>query len=270
MKTAALKFNTRSTVELPFSPALANPNVVPNVLEPKILQVQTTLCCLCCKSGPISITARIPRKGFCIGVDAVPFEVDIENGSNRQVWYLQAKLVKTVVYTAEGHHRYDHKTVAFVNSDPIEPGRSLLWKPSPLAIPATEPTISNCKIIQLNYSLRVRGVISTAIVDPHVDFDLFLGNVPLNSTGQQLPAAPGSIEPASFGYQKTPVPSTAQYPAPPPASGSLPPYPVGPPPGTVQPPPPSALSSAYPPQPVFNAPPPTTGLPPGFVDPIKR
>ena len=269
VKTAVLKFDKRSTVELPFSPALVNPNVVPNVLEPKILQVQKTLCCLCCKSGPISITARMPRKGFCIGVDAIPFEVDIENGSNRRVRYLQAKLVKSVVYTAEGNHQYDHWTVAFVNSDPIEPGRSLSWKPSLLAIPATEPTISNCRIIQLNYSLKVQGVISGAI-NPHVDFDLFLGNVPLNSTGQQLPAVPGSIEPPSFGYQEPPIPSMAQYPAPPPASEGLPPYPVGPPPGSVQPPQPSAPPSAYPPQPVFTAPPPVTGLPPGFVDPIKR
>ena len=172
-----------------------------------------------------------------------------------------------MVYTAEGHHRYDHKTVVFVNS---EPGRSLSWKPSPLAIPATEPTISNCKIIQLNYSLRVQGVISVAIVDPHVDFDLFLGNVPLNSTGQQLPAAPDSVKPPSFGYQEPPIPSImVQYPAPPPASDGIPPCPVGPPPGSVQPPP-SAPPSAYPPQPVFNTPPPATGLPPGFVDPIKR
>ena len=208
----------------------------------------------------------MPRKGFCIGVDAIPFEVDIENGSNRQVRYLQAKLVKSVVYTARGHHQYDHKTVASANSDPIEPGRSLSWKPSPLAIPTTEPTMSNCKIIQLNYSLRVQGVISGAI-NPHVDFDLFLGNVPLNSTGQQLPAAPGSIEPALFGYQ---APPTAQYPPPLPASDGIPPYPVGPPPGSVQPPPRSAPPSVYPPQPAFTAPPPATGLPPGFVDPIKR
>ena len=272
VKTAALKFNKKSTVELPaFLPALVDPNVVPNVLEPKILQVQRTLCCLCCESGPISITARIPRKGFCIGVDAIPFEADIENGSNRRVRYLQAKLLKRVSYAAEGHFHSEQMTVASVNSDPIQPGRSLSWKPSPLAIPATLlPTFSNCRIIELRYCLRVEAVISGAF-NPCVDFDhLFLGNVPLNNTDQQLPTAPASIEPASFGYQEPPIPSTAQYPAPPPASETLPPYPVGPPPGSVQPPQPSAPSSAYPPQPVFNAPPPATGLPPGFVDPIKR
>ena len=227
VKTAALKSNKKSTVELPFSPALVNPNVVPNVLEPKILQVQKTLCCLCCKSGPISITARMPRKGFCIGVDAIQFEADIENGSNRQVRYLQANLVKSVVYTAQGDHRRDVKNMVVVNSVSIQPGMSLSWKPSPLAIPATEPTINNCGVIQLHYSLRVQGVITGAI-NPYVEFDLFLGNVPLNSTDQQLPAAPGSIEPASHGYQELPIPSTAQYPTPPPASGSPPPYPVGP------------------------------------------
>ena len=228
VKAAALKFNKKSTVELPYSPALVNPNVVPNVLEPKILQVQKTLCCLCCASGPISITARIPRKGFCIDVDAVPFEVNIENGSNRRVRYLEANLVKRVKYTAQGHHRYHNISMASVKSDPIEPGKSLSWKPSPLAIPATEPSFSNCRIIQLRYSLWILGVI-TAAIPPQLDFDLFLGNVPLNSTDQQLsPAAPCSSEPALFDYQESSIPSTAQYLPPPPANGGPPPYPVGP------------------------------------------
>ena len=111
IKTAALKFNTKFAVELPYSPAIAaDPSLTPGVLEPKILQVQKTLCCLCCASGPISITARIPRSGYCIGVgDTIPLEVDIENGSSRQIRQLQAILIRMVTYIAQGHHRPEPK-----------------------------------------------------------------------------------------------------------------------------------------------------------------
>ena len=106
-------------------------------------------------------------------------EVDIENGSNRRIRQLVAQLQKRVVYTAQGHHLHSIKTIAEVASDPIEPGNSRSWQPPPLPVPATEPTIASCSIIQVNYYLKITAAISGAI-NPHVDFVLFLGNVPLS------------------------------------------------------------------------------------------
>ena len=188
VKASALKRNKRITARVAVAPVV-DPNIVPNVRIPKVLQVEKTLCCLCCASGPISLTARVPRTGFCIVQDAIPFEVDIENGSNRQIRQLVAQLQKKVVYTAQGHHRHSIKTVAGVASDPIEPYSSRSWR-APLPVPATEPTIASCSIIQVNYYLKIKASISGAI-DPHVDFVLFLGNVPLSgvedATISQLP-----------------------------------------------------------------------------------
>ena len=189
VKASALKRNKRITARVAVAPVV-DPNIVPNVRLPKVLQVEKTLCCLCCASGPISLTARVPRTGFCIVQDAIPFEVDVENGSNRQIRQLVAQLQQRVVYTAQGHHRYSIKTVAGVASDPIEPHSSRSWRSPPLHVPATEPTIASCSIIQVNYYLKIKASISGAI-DPHVDFVLFLGNVPLSgvedATISQLP-----------------------------------------------------------------------------------
>ena len=178
VRASALKRNERITAQIAVAPVV-DPNTVSNVRLPKVLQVEKTLCCLCCASGPISLTARVPRTGFCIVQDAIPFEVDIENGSNRRIKQLVAQLQKQVVYTAQGHHQYSMKTVAGVASDPIEPGNSRSWRPPPLPVPATEPTIASCSIIQVNYYLKIKAAISGAI-NPHVDFALFLGNVPLS------------------------------------------------------------------------------------------
>ena len=191
VKASALKRNKRITSRVAVT-SVVDPNIVPNVRLPKVLQVEKTLCCLCCASRPISLTARIPRAGFCIIQDATPFEVDIENGSNRQIRQLVAQLQQRVVYTAQGHHQHSIKTVARVASDPIEPHSSRSWRPPPLPVPATEPTIgiTRCYIIQVNYYLKIKASISGAI-NPHVDFLLFLGNVPLSgvegATISQLP-----------------------------------------------------------------------------------
>ena len=93
VKVSALKQNKRITARIAVT-SVVDPNIVPNVRLPKVLQVEKTLCCLCCASGPICLTARVPRTGFCIIQDAIPFEVDIENGSNRQIRQLVAQLQK--------------------------------------------------------------------------------------------------------------------------------------------------------------------------------
>ena len=232
VKAAALKINKRFAVQIPYTPVV-DPNADPNLKVPKILQKEKTLCCLCCVSGPISLTARVSRTGFCIGQGAIPFEADIENGSNRRIGYLQAQLQRKVMYTVQGRHRYDVKTLAKVSSDPIEPGNSLSWRPPPLPVPATEPTITNCSIIQVLYYLKIQASISGAI-NPHVDFLVFLGNVPL-----------GGIEGATVTQPLPSAPVPAAY---------------GPPRSAFTGPPPSG----------FTGPPPSTGLPPGFIDPIKH
>ena len=55
--------------------------------------------CLCCKSGPLSITLYTDRGGYCpgesIGVSAV-----INNNSNNEVLGLEFQLIEVIVYIA--------------------------------------------------------------------------------------------------------------------------------------------------------------------------
>ena len=255
---SALKFNKKFSVEVPYVPVV-DLNFTAEVFEPKILQVQKTVCCLCCASGPISLTARIPRSGFCIGIDAIPFEVDVENGSNRHIRWLQALLIRRVIYFAQGNRHFEVRNIGHLNNNtPIQPGNSTSWKPPPLPIPNTGPVFTTCKIIQLKYFLRVQARLDYA-VNPHVEFDLLLGNVPMRGIEGSQPFPSPSAPPA-----------TAPYPAHVPSQGTpysadpTPPYPLDP---TPYPPAPYLQPI---PQPAAFAPPPPTGLPPGFVDPIKR
>lgn len=42
-----------------------------------------TICCLCCKSGPITGTLKVNRIGYVPG-ESIYFEVSIQNLSNRE------------------------------------------------------------------------------------------------------------------------------------------------------------------------------------------
>ena len=155
------------------------------VLQPRILQVQKTLCCFCCASGPISLTVRIPRTGYCCtGNDAIPLEVDIENGSNRRIRFLKANLKRFVVYIAQGRSVHDRDIIARTKSDTaIRAGQSLTWRPPPLSIPETVASFTTCSIIKLRYYLKVQAVVFGSC-NPNVKFDLVLGNVPIQGSDQ--------------------------------------------------------------------------------------
>ena len=186
---SAKKQNKRLSTRVDVAP-IVDPNTIPGVSLPKVLQVEKRFCCLWCASGPITLRACLPRTGYCIVQDAITFEVDIDNGSNRSIRKLVARLLRLVVYTAQGHHRYDTQTLAMVASNPIEPGISRFWRPS-LPVPATVPTTTSFCIVKVKYYLKIQACISGSHTsNPHVDFDLFFGNVPLSGIEVAIDQSP--------------------------------------------------------------------------------
>ena len=194
----------------------------PDLLQPKSMEVQKTLDSFCCTSGPIVITARIPRTGYCIQLDSIPVEVSVENGSSREIQKIIASIHKLVTYTAQGQDRCDIHEVTSVGSQPVRPHDTVIWQPPPIAIPDSPATSTYCSILQINYILRVKAAVTWAInaskVIPTIDIPLVLGNVPLEP-GQQPggPLLQQELEPlppeASTPYYQQPqlpmsIPST--------------------------------------------------------------
>lgn len=217
----------------------------PNLLQPLSMEVRKTICCWFCASGPIVITATVPRTGYCIQKDTIPVEVSIENGSNKSIRQIYVSIHKLVHYTAQGHHRYDNITVGSVaSSGPIEAHHSTVWRPSPpLTVPDTVVTSIGCGILQVNYTLHVVGAVSWAL-SPVIDIPLVLGNVPLED---QLGGPPQEI-----GFSQPPLTGF-----PPPSAPSMFPQPTVDQFGGI-------------PLQTYAPPPPTSQLPIGFVDPIKK
>ena len=192
---------------------------------------EKTLCCLCCASGPISLSAKTDRGGYCPG-ESIAISTEGENHSNRRITCVRATLKQVVVYYARGHSRVSGKIIQRIEGPGIEPGATSNWSNELLPIPATVPSISYCRILNLSYVLTVTLGIPRAI-DLHVTIPITVGNVPFRGG-----------EPSAVGTNNFSAQPSAPYP--PPAANPYPPVsnpypPVGPPGGGLN------YSSAYPP-----------------------
>ena len=207
----------------------------PDLLQPKSVEVQKTLGCLCC-TGTIVITVVTPRTGYCIQQDRIPVEVTIENGSIREIRQIYIRIKKSVHYSANNIQSY---FITTVSSQSVGPYRTVVWEPPPIAIPDTPATSINSRILQVKYSLRVEAAISWSSnplrVIPTIDIPLVLGNVSLDPESCPQPTAPQPgvnpryslplqpSTPPSAPYRPMSIPFDP-FPVPPPELGNSLPY----------------------------------------------
>jgi hypothetical protein len=254
VKSGLLKFDHKVHSEITLA-NLVHTNV-PHLLQPARGEVQKTICCWCCASGPIVISLSIPRSTYCIHTDAIPFEVHVENGSRRAV-NITASINQVVLYVAQRRHRRCSHVLASVSSGAIATHNTTSWSPGPLPVPQTETTIDNCSIIKVSYLFKISASIPGVVFDPFVCIPVLVGNVPLQSSGVPPAPAPVGVEPPHGGMQPpvnqpVPGPSLVQPQGPPPYA-PMPPQPNFNPPMQQEPDPRHA-----------------TALPIGFIDPIKK
>ena len=161
------------------------------VRQAKVKQVG----CLCCVSGNIEFTAELPRTGFCINGDRIPLSVTVENGCGCSIT-MRAKIFKLITFYASGSRCFNRSTVAVVNSEVILPHSIFTWNPESFTVPEAEPTLSSCKIITVEYTVRVWADVPYAI-DPTIKITILLGNVPYQGSSETAIAAP-SIDFSTF------------------------------------------------------------------------
>eukprot|EP00731_Ephydatia_muelleri_P034937 Em0087g6a len=173
-----------------------------------------------------------------------PVDASLDNGSGRIIT-MRATAIKTVTFHAQGRTKSITTELNAFQSPPVQPRSTYQWAPcEQLAISSAIPTIANCDIIRLGYTLRIEANIPWAL-DAVINIPFTLGNVPSQSSAEQPPLPP--IQYPSFSANEfvpyNPNPAQAPSPGSPPG----PPY-QGPPPG-----------ASYPGAP-YQAPPP--GVPP--------
>ncbi|XP_069747009.1 arrestin domain-containing protein 3-like isoform X2 [Narcine bancroftii] len=152
----------------------------PGLLEPLMATDEKTICCWCCASGPIILNAKIERKGYIVG-ESIQIVAEIENHSSRTV-VPKAAIYKTTVYHAKSKSKTCSESIAEVKGDSILAGQKESRNVMVLKIPQVPPTLMNCTIIQMGYSLKV-GVSIPGAMNLTVNLPIVIGTIPLHSFG---------------------------------------------------------------------------------------
>ena len=73
----------------------------PALVKPMKSENDKFLGCLCCESGPLTITTSIDRAGYCPG-ESVMVSVSVENLTNREIRGIRLQLLSVTTLSAEG------------------------------------------------------------------------------------------------------------------------------------------------------------------------
>lgn len=152
----------------------------PRLLEPHTAANEKTICCWCCASGPISVKAEVERMGFVAG-ESIKIFVEIENHSSRKV-VPKAAIVKKTIFHAKTKKKTLSEVVIKTKGEPVLAGQKDSRNSMMLEIPELIPTLMNCTIIQLDYSIQVTVDIPRAM-GLTVDLPIVIGTIPLHSFG---------------------------------------------------------------------------------------
>uniref|UniRef100_A0A8D0E9Y0 Arrestin domain containing 4 n=1 Tax=Salvator merianae TaxID=96440 RepID=A0A8D0E9Y0_SALMN len=162
-KYGSIQYCVQATLERPLAPnqtvkrefqVISHVDVNSPVLLTPIRRSQEKMVgCWFFTSGPVSLSAKIERKGYCNG-EAIPIYAEIENCSSRLI-VPKAAIFQTQTYLASGKTKTFRQMVANVRGNHVASGSTDTWNGKTLKIPPVTPSILDCCIIRVEYSLAV-------------------------------------------------------------------------------------------------------------------
>ncbi|XP_025748886.1 arrestin domain-containing protein 4 isoform X1 [Callorhinus ursinus] len=154
----------------------------PALLTPVLKTQEKMVGCWFFTSGPVSLSAKIERKGYCNGED-IPIYAEIENCSSRLI-VPKAAIFQTQTYLASGRTKTVRHMVANVRGNHIASGGTDTWNGKTLKIPPVTPSILDCCIIRIDYSLAVYIHIPGA-KKLMLELPLVIGTIPYHGFGSR-------------------------------------------------------------------------------------
>lgn len=100
---------------------------------------------------------------FCfVSGESIQIFAEIENCSSRMV-VPKAAIYQTQAFYAKGKMKEVKQLVANLRGESLSSGKTETWNGKVLKIPPVSPSILDCSIIRVEYSLMVRWVGSTSL-----------------------------------------------------------------------------------------------------------
>ncbi|KAG7275268.1 hypothetical protein CRUP_034995 [Coryphaenoides rupestris] len=127
--------------------------------------------------GQVSVTAKIDRKGY------TPVFAEFDNSTSRSV-VPKAYITQTQTFIARGTKKEKRSVVATLSGDVVGARRRVAWHGRALKIPPVGPSILQCRIIKVEYTLRVCvDVPGTSKLC--LELPLVMGTIPLHPFGSR-------------------------------------------------------------------------------------
>lgn len=94
--------------------------------------------------------------------EVIPIFAEIDNCTSRAV-VPKAAIIQTQTFIARGTKKQKKSVVTSIVGDSIAAGKREVWHGRALKIPPVGPSILQCRIIQVEYSLKVRDLVGTSV-----------------------------------------------------------------------------------------------------------
>ncbi|XP_038078781.1 arrestin domain-containing protein 3-like [Patiria miniata] len=160
-------------------------NKVQNPLAPIYNEDEKTVCCLCCATGPISVSASTDKRAYLPG-ETVYISATLENRSNRSVHSLEAELIQSVNYYARRDgvgspsYRTTSHVVTSVVSEACGAYASAHWDRKPMIIPPLPPcNLEGCNFIDIRYYVKFTADVASTPFDVDLMLEIVVGTIPL-------------------------------------------------------------------------------------------
>ncbi|PVD19293.1 hypothetical protein C0Q70_19780 [Pomacea canaliculata] len=152
-------------------------------------QKQKKLCCLCCRSGPVTAVLAVAQRGFVPG-ETIHVHGEVTNMSRRKMASSSVELLMTVMYHTPTKSRAMTQQVGKVKRGNIPAGDSDHWEAEKMVIPPLPPShLHGCSIIDIKYQLQLRVEPVGPAFDLSVPLEIVIGTIPLNAVVQRFVAA---------------------------------------------------------------------------------
>ncbi|XP_032992639.1 arrestin domain-containing protein 2 [Lacerta agilis] len=135
-----------------------------------------------CNRGQVSVSAKIDRKGYTPG-EVIPIFAEIDNCTTRTV-VPKAAIIQTQTFVARGTKKQKKSVVASMVGDAIAAGKREVWHGRAIKIPPVGPSILQCRIIHVEYTLKVCIDIPGSS-KLFLELPLVIGTIPLHPFGSR-------------------------------------------------------------------------------------
>ncbi|XP_072022759.1 arrestin domain-containing protein 3-like [Amphiura filiformis] len=163
-------------------------NTKPDSQIPSIGEDEKSVCCMCCVTGPIKVSAQTNKSCYVPG-EFIWVSGVIQNQSSREVIDVTAKLVQTVICLARRevsgrpHTRSQVRVISKVKCEGCDEYSKVSFSRKPLLIPSCPPSgLIACGLIDIQYHVKFDADIGRTPLDTYIYLPITIGTVPRSSS----------------------------------------------------------------------------------------